>query len=156
MRSAGSLDLAGSVAMIRGPFMGENTKGPLNREQKRSLDIEIGFLEGLLRRDPKYVDALQILGDDYTRRGRYEDGLKVDEQLTHLRPGDPLTHYNLACSYALTSRFEEAFAALNLALDHGYRDFRWLAKDPDLNGFRRHALYRRLRVRIKSMQVKID
>ena len=136
--------------------MADHAKRVLNREQRRNLDIEIGFLEGLLRRDPKYIDALQILGDDYTRRGRFQDGLRVDEQLSELRPTDPMVHYNLACSYALTDRHEDAFAALNLALDRGYRDFRWLGKDPDLSTFRRHPLYRRLRARIRAMKVKID
>src|SRR2546430_6556042 len=60
----------------------------MTRDQERSLDIEIGFLEGVVRRDPGYIDALQILGDNYTRRGRFEDGLKVDEQLVRLRPAD--------------------------------------------------------------------
>ena len=110
----------------------------MTREQERNLDIEIGFLEGVVRRDPGYIDALQILGDNYTRRGRFEDGLKVDEQLVRLRPGDALVYYNLACSYSLTEQFESAAAALNRALDLGYRDFKWLSKDPDLAKLRKH------------------
>ena len=38
----------------------------LTRQEKRDLDIEIGFLEGVVDRDPSFVDALQLLGDDYT------------------------------------------------------------------------------------------
>src|ERR1043165_7077740 len=53
----------------------------LNRQEKRDLDIEIGFLEGLVKRDPGYVDALQILGDDYTKRGKFTLGLKIDQRL---------------------------------------------------------------------------
>ena len=34
----------------------------LTRQEKRDLDIEIGFLEGIVSRDPAYVDALQLLG----------------------------------------------------------------------------------------------
>ena len=127
----------------------------MTREQERSLDIEIGFLEGVVRRDPGYIDALQILGDNYTRRGRFEDGLKVDEQLVHLRPGDALVHYNLACSYSLTEQFESAAVALNRALDLGYRDFKWLSKDPDLAKLRKHPLYKKIRARIKAMEIKI-
>ena len=136
--------------------MADSTKRALKRDQKRDLDIEIGFLEGLVTRDPEYVDALRLLGDDYTRRGRYVDGLKVDERLAHLRPDDPFTHYNLACSLSLTGQFEATFAALNRALDGGYRDFRWLGKDPDLVAFRKHPLYRRLRARIRALRVRVD
>ena len=63
-------------------------KKTLTREDRRTLDVEIGFIEGVVRRDPDYVEALQILGDDYTKRGRFLDGLKVDEQLARLRPAD--------------------------------------------------------------------
>ena len=76
----------------------------LGRKETRDLDVEIGFLEGLVARDPGYIEALQLLGDDYTRRGRVEDGLRVDQRLKGLRPGDPDVHFNLACSLALTRR----------------------------------------------------
>ena len=135
--------------------MPSKSRKKLSREQERSLDIEIGFLEGVVRRDPTYVDALQVLGDDYTRRGRFEEGLGVDEQLSRLRPADATVHYNLACSYSLTERFESAAAALNRALDLGYRDFRRMSNDPDLAKFRKHSLYKRIRARIKAMEVKI-
>ena len=127
----------------------------LTREQERDLDIEIGFIEGVVRRAPGFIEALQILGDDYTRRGRFVDGLKLDEQLARLRPDDTLVHYNLACSYSLTARFEFAAAALNRALDLGYRDFKRMSKDPDLARFRKHSLYQRIRARIKAMEVRI-
>src|SRR5436190_3112061 len=127
----------------------------LTRQEQRNLDIEIGFLEGVVGRDPTYFEALQILGDNYTRRGRFKEGLKVDEQLSRLRPGDALVQYNLACSYSLTERFASAAEALNRALDLGYRDFKWLSKDPDLAGFRKHSLYKKLRARIKAMEIKI-
>jgi tetratricopeptide (TPR) repeat protein len=135
--------------------MPPKSRKKLSSDQERDLDIEIGFLEGVVRRDPGYVDALQILGDNYTRRGRIEEGLKVDERLSRLRPADALVHYNLACSYSLSGQFESATEALNRALDLGYRDFKWLAKDPDLARLRRHALYKKVRARIKAMEIKI-
>lgn len=127
----------------------------LSREERRNLDIEIGFLAGLIHRDPGYVDALQVLAEDYTRRGKLTDGLKVDEQLARLLPADPRVLYNLACSYALTDKPEAAFDTLNQAIDKGFRDFRWLGRDPDLAQFRRHPLYRKIRTRVKSMQVEV-
>src|SRR5213083_2968940 len=81
----------------------------------RDLDIKIIFMEGIVRRDPKYVEALQILGDHYTQRGKYNHSLSVDQQLSRLEPGNPLVYYNLACSYCLTSEFDLAAAALEKA-----------------------------------------
>lgn len=128
----------------------------LSRSEQRDLDIEISFLEGVVRRDPTYTEALQLLGDDYSRRGRWLDGLKVDLQLTRLRPEDSLSHYNLACSFALTGRFADAVAALEKAIDLGYRNFSWLARDPDLAGLRKRRIYQRIRDKIRSVSVQIS
>ena len=122
----------------------------LGRAEARSLDVEISFLEGIIRRDPQYEEALQVLGDNYAQRGRHEDGVQVDEQLARLRPEDPTVVYNLACSYALTKRFEDAFAALHRALDHGYRDFKWLSRDPDIKNLREHPRWKEVRQRIRA------
>jgi Flp pilus assembly protein TadD len=131
-------------------------KPKLSRCEQRDLDVEIGFFEGLVRRDPRYVEALQILGDNYTRRGKFVDGLKVDEHLSKLRPEDPLVLYNLACSYALTKRIEQAVSALIRAIDRGYQDFRWIAKDPDLKSLRRHKLYAQVEAKIRSAKIRIQ
>lgn len=128
----------------------------VRRESERDLDIEIGFLEGVVRRDPSYIEALQVLGDDYTKRGKFTEGLKVDEQLAKLRPDDSLVHYNLACSYSLTSHFDDALAALHRALDLGYRDFKWMSRDPDLKNLRSHPGYRKVRDRIKTIRIQAD
>src|SRR6266496_4858847 len=112
----------------------------LSRRQQRDLDLEISFMRGVVRRDPGFVEALQVLGDDYTRRGKFQDGLKIDRKLAQLRPEDPAMFYNLACSYSLTKRYDRAVAALSRAIEQGYRDFKWLVKDPDLHGLRQHPL----------------
>lgn len=131
-------------------------KKKLTREEERELDIKIAFLEGLVKREPGYVEALQILGDDYTRRGKFVAGLKVDEQLSELRPADPMVQYNLACSYSLTGNFNQALAALERALNLGYQDFKWLAQDPDLNDLRLHPLYKNIRAKVRRLQSRKD
>jgi hypothetical protein len=42
-------------------------------------------------------------------------------------------------------------AALHQALDLGYRDFKWLRRDPDLRKLRRHPLYKSVRERVRAM-----
>ena len=127
----------------------------LTRRQQRDLDIEIGFMEGVVHRDPHFLEALQILGDDYTRRGKFHEGLKIDEQLAELRPDDPTMLYNLACSYTLTKHYERAAAALSQAIERGYRDFKWLVKDPDLRTLRQHPLFKKIQVKILSVKIKV-
>ena len=129
-----------------------SAKKNLSRQEQRNLDIEIGFIEGVIRRDPQYIEALQILGDDYTRRGKFSEGLQVDERLAQLRPDDSLVQYNLACSYALTEQFEAAVSSLEKALSLGYRDFKWLARDPDLGKLRKHPLFKKIRAQLQSLK----
>jgi len=124
------------------------------RQELRDLDQEILFLEGLVRRDGTYVEALQILGDDYTRRGRFAEGLKIDERLSKLRPDDALVHYNLACSYSLTAQIDLAIEALEIAINLGYCDFKWMSQDPDLENLREHAAYKRIQAKVRQLQVK--
>jgi tetratricopeptide (TPR) repeat protein len=126
----------------------------LTRQELRDLEVEILFLEGVIRRDPAYIEALQILGDDYTRRGRYTEGLEIDERLSRLRPGDSVVHYNLACSYSLTQQVELALEALDAAINFGYRDFKSMDTDPDLNNLRQHADYKRISAKMRELQPK--
>ena len=132
-----------------------STRKKTSRTSQRDLDTKIEFMEGLVQRDPDYVDALQLLGDHYTQRGRYEQGLKVDEQLSRLEPANPLVFYNLACSYSLIGEVDLAATALEKALALGYRDLKWLAKDPDLRTLRKHPLFRDIEAKIRKMNVKI-
>jgi tetratricopeptide (TPR) repeat protein len=126
----------------------------LSRVQQRDLDTKIQFIEGLVRRDPNYVDALQILGDHYTQRGRIVEGLKVDERLARLEPGNPLVFYNLACSYSLAREMDRAARALEKALELGYRDFDWLVKDPDLKPLRADPAFGELKAKIRQLKGK--
>ncbi len=124
----------------------------LTRRQERELDLEIEFLSGLTRRDPAYVEALQLLSEACIKRERYTDALRADLQMARLRPDDPRVQYQLARSLVLTNNLEGAYAALNRALDAGYRDFRRLARDPVLAAFRKHPLYRQLQTRLRRLQ----
>jgi len=129
-----------------------NPKKKLTTMEQRELDTKIQFMEGLIRRDPDYVDALQLLGDHYTQRGRFTEGLHVDERLARLEPANPLVFYNLACSYSLTEEFDRALHALNQAIELGYRDFKWLAKDPDLKKLRAHPSFLALKEKIRQLK----
>ena len=128
----------------------KRAESTLSRQERRDLDIEIRFMEGLIRRDPAYVEALQILAEDYTRRGKFKRGRVVDEQLVSLRPSDPQSHYNLACSLSLCGDYENAARAIEMAIQMGFRDFRWLARDPDLRPLRRSKHYRPIREKVRE------
>ena len=108
------------------------------------LDFEIDFFGGILERLPHYVDVLRVMGNNLTLKGRYAQGLQIDKRLIALRPTDPLAHYNLACSYALLKRPDHAIKALRRAVELGYRDFRYMREDRDLDSIRHDPRFRQL------------
>jgi tetratricopeptide (TPR) repeat protein len=125
----------------------EHAPGPsqLARPSEQSqLDFEIEFFGGILERHPDYVDVLRVLGNNLTLKGRYAQGLQIDKRLIQLRPNDPLAHYNLACSYALLKRAELAIKTLRRAVELGYRDFRYMREDHDLDSIRHDPRFRQL------------
>jgi tetratricopeptide (TPR) repeat protein len=99
-------------------------------------ELETAFFEGLVRRDPNYTEALQLLGECYTRQGQWRKALRVDQRLAQLCPKAPMVQYNLACSYSLLNKLPEALIALKNAIDLGFDDFSWLSQDPDLANLR--------------------
>jgi tetratricopeptide (TPR) repeat protein len=133
----------------------DSTKKNMSRQQRRDLDIEIGFLEGVVKRDRRNVEALQLLGDDYTQRGRYEEGLNIDRRLARLCPGDPLVQYNLACSFSLTAEHRKAANALRKAIQYGYRDFEHLRRDTDLAPLRKQPVYAAIEKEIAQLEAEL-
>jgi tetratricopeptide (TPR) repeat protein len=122
-----------------------STGHPLVRISDQSqLDFEIEFFGGILDRKADYVDVLRVMGNHLTLKGRYAQGLAIDRRLVQLRPEDPLAHYNLACSYALLKRPDQALKTLRLAVELGYRDFRYMREDRDLDAIRRDPRFRQL------------
>ncbi len=95
--------------------------------------IELGFLEKISARLPEDLEILQALADLYTKTGRFADGLMIDIKLSQQQPTDDLVWYNLGCSYALTNHLDDAFDALNTAIELGYGDYDWMKTDSDLN-----------------------
>jgi tetratricopeptide (TPR) repeat protein len=122
-----------------------STSSPLARLAEQSqLDFEIDFFGGILERNGDYVDVLRVMGNNLTLKGRYTQGLVIDKRLVQLRPKDPLAHYNLACSYALLKRPDQALRTLRLAVELGYRDFRYMREDHDLDSIRHDPRFRQL------------
>ncbi len=117
---------------------------PLKPVEQTQLDFELDFFGRILERQPHYVDVLRAQGNNLTLKGRYAEGLQIDRRLVQLRPGDALAHYNLACSYALLKKVDPALKALRRAVELGYRDFRYMREDRDLDTLRHDPRFRQL------------
>lgn len=108
------------------------------------LDFDIRFYDAILDRSPNYLDVLRCQGGLLARKGLNERSLEIDRRLVSLVPDDEVAHYNLACNLALAGRTPESLAHLRTALQLGYKDFRYLVMDGDLDAVRDTDEYRRL------------
>ena len=68
----------------------------------------------------------------------------MDRRLVRLLPDRAIPWYNLACSYAVLGMTDPAFAALQRALELGYRHLAHLRRDPDLKSLRHDPRFLRL------------
>lgn len=105
---------------------------PMANGALKDADFQVAFCEQILARMPEHAEALALLGEAYTARGEIEKGLQTDLHLSRLKPCSGIVHYNLACSYALLGRKDEALATLKRALELGYSDREHLCNDTDL------------------------
>jgi hypothetical protein len=121
------------------------TGHPTSRGADQSqIDFELEFFSGVLEKMPDYVDALRLMSKLLTLKGRYAEGLQVDRRLVQLCASDPLAHYNLACRYARLKRSDQCLKVLRRAVELGYRDFRYMREDRDLDSIRHDPRFRRL------------
>jgi len=111
---------------------------------KDANQIELSFLEGLAKRLPDNTDVLKSLADLYTKVGRYNNGLFLDEKLSRMCPEEEMVWYNLACSYALTEQVDKGIDALKKAIELGYDDIEWMKEDNDLTNLHVTAAFSKL------------
>ncbi|RKY34370.1 MAG: hypothetical protein DRP78_06635 [Candidatus Omnitrophota bacterium] len=118
------------------------------KKGNKSLDFEIVFFEKLINDKPDFTDALIPLAELYTKSGRYKEGLSLDIRLSKLRPGDSTVYYNMACSYSLLGKIDEAISTLKQAVRLGYSDFQYMCNDPDFLNLKEDQRYRKFVAKI--------
>lgn len=112
--------------------------------EQPQLDFELEFFQSILERVPDFTDVLRAQASNLSLKGLLKEGLKIDQRLVQARPHDPTAHYNLACRYALLHQPDLAVQMLRRAVELGYRDFRYMAQDRDLESIRRDPRFRQL------------
>jgi tetratricopeptide (TPR) repeat protein len=115
---------------------------------RTQADFEIEFFERVLHRAGDYVEVLAALAERLCEKGWYHRAVVIDERLALLRPRDPATQYNRACSLARVGRADEALAALRSAIKNGFDDARFLLADDDLASLRDRPEFQRLVTRL--------
>ena len=159
------MDYAISAYVGRGRMREEqqNYEGALDDYNKALLlNEDLAFV--LLYRGRLYLDlndveranidldkALELEGEDvsitraYTLlyKGEGEQALSIMAQIIEEEPSAG-NYYDLACMYSLLNRKEEAIRALTVSFEKGFRSFRHMEKDTDLDNIREMPEYKEL------------
>ncbi|MCM8831796.1 MAG: hypothetical protein NC918_06370 [Candidatus Omnitrophica bacterium] len=120
--------------------------------RKKKKDLEILFYENLIKERPDFIQALISLGNAYTQRGFYQEGLEIDKKLVKLKPDDPIVHYNLACSLSLVGEIEESLKELKKAILLGYDEFDYILIDKDLENLCKSPLFKDFFSKLKKIK----
>lgn len=107
-------------------------------------DFEIQFFEGILERNPNYLDVLRVIANNLAARGEHARVLDIDRRIALLRPADHVAQYNLACSFSLMGLVDSGLSALQKAIECGYDQFRHLREDRDLDLLRKDPRFDQL------------
>ncbi len=97
----------------------------LAERQRRALEQQLEMV-------PEDVRARMLLANRYASLGRKDDAIRELQIAVTMRPKDSNILYNAACTYGILQRKSEALALLKRAIDAGYRNIDWFARDPDL------------------------
>ncbi len=81
---------------------------------------------------PEDVRARSLLAVQYGALNRVKEAVAELEKTVALRPKDPNTLYNAACTYGIVNMKEEALLMFRRAVESGFSNPDWAARDSDL------------------------
>ncbi len=99
---------------------------------RKLADKLITVLEHRLEIAPEDTRARGLLAVNYARAGKSKEAVAETEKAVAMRPWDSLTLYNAACTYGVLNMKQEALATFRWAIEAGYRNAQWAARDKDL------------------------
>jgi serine/threonine protein kinase/cytochrome c-type biogenesis protein CcmH/NrfG len=92
----------------------------------------VEVLEHQLQIVPEDTRARVLLATNYARAGKVSEAVTETAEAITMRPKDSLTLYNAACTYGVLNMKVEALATFKCAIEAGYRNPEWAARDNDL------------------------
>lgn len=116
-----------------------NTYIPFSRALERKEESEqvrermTKVLRQQLELVPEDVRARILLANNLANHGETEEVARHLQTAIALRPDDPNTLYNAACTYGVLGKKAEALETFKKALEAGYSNLNWAAKDSDLD-----------------------
>ncbi len=112
--------------------------------EKKEYDKAIRDFDEAIRLDPKFALAFCNRGDAWSEKKDYDKALRDYDEAIRLDAKFARAFYGKACCDALQGRTDRAVENLGQALEVGYRDFNYIAKDRDLDSIRGDPRYQEL------------
>jgi serine/threonine protein kinase/cytochrome c-type biogenesis protein CcmH/NrfG len=109
-------------------FASLNETEAVTKMRKRFIHV----LEQQIELVPEDVRARILLAGNYAFFGNKNDAAQQLEKAVAMRPNDPNTLYNAACTYGVLEMKAESMAMLKRAVETGFSDVEWVSRDPDL------------------------
>jgi TolB-like protein/cytochrome c-type biogenesis protein CcmH/NrfG len=116
----------------------------------RSTDAEVAYRRAVdaaekhLALHPDDARALYLGSNSLCQLGEESRGLDWAQRALEMDPEEPLTQYNVACTYTLLGKFEDAIDCLERAARDGYWHKDWILHDSDLDPLRDHPRFQAL------------
>jgi tetratricopeptide (TPR) repeat protein len=110
-------------------------------QQKKWEDAAKNYHKAL-NHDRELQEAYINLSSAYLGAKKYGEAFDTLESLEKINPLAPLLHFNLACYYSLTEDLPASLNALKKAVELGYKEFKEIQTDPDLQNLRTTAQFK--------------
>ncbi len=139
-----ALEAAGDDYNVHIPYL--NAVMALGDEEsaRKFTERHVRVLEQQIDMVPEDARARMLLANRYALLGRKVDAPEQLEKAVAMRPNDPNTLYNAACTYGILQMKEEALTMLRRAIETGFSDTVWLSRDPDLACLHEEPEFKRL------------
>ena len=133
-----------ALILVSVPLKGLGRHADAKTSMRRGLEVAEKHLE----LNPDDARALYLGGGALVQLGERERGLEWTDRARAIDPEDSGVLYNVACSYALLGRSDDAIACLEQAIRNGFGHREWLDNDSDLDSLRGDPRFQALRSKL--------
>lgn len=102
-------------------------------EANKLKKIQTEVLQSQLQWAPEDVRARMLLAVNCASFGEFPEAVQELEKAVSLRPQDANLLYNAACTYGIMNMKDETFELFKRAVEYGFWNMEWAARDPDLS-----------------------
>jgi TolB-like protein/Flp pilus assembly protein TadD len=105
-------------------------------ESRAAYEEALSVAERHMDLNPDDSRAATMRAVALSRLGRVDEGLDWADRALAMDPGDAGVRYNAACLFSVAGRTDRAIECLEEAVEVGFGNPDWLARDPDLDNLR--------------------